>query len=472
MARTRMGKSTLMHHLVSHRMRQKAAGRDDDAIIVVDPHADLVDGILEQVPESLANRVRLIDLADPRGAPGINLLDTRIFTDRDRTADSVVRVARGLWDQWGPRMQSILEFVVKTLHEANETLDADKQFTILDGLKLLTNAPLRNEILGRVTDPYILEWWVNAFSGWSRDYRADSLAPVQTRLSYYSSSRRARAILGQSRSTIDIRRTILDGGILLVSTSQGVVGRDVAALVGSSLLNLADSVIREQGALSLEKRRGALVVVDEMQSMPGVDYESMLSELGKFGASFILATQSLEKLDDLSPTMRGTLLANVGCLAAFQVAGSDARQLVWELGKDRITEEDIVSLPVHHCYVRATVEKERMPTFSMMVRKPEGGDPARAARIRDLTSSYVTSHDEISLQQADARQRVEEWQEATEELKENRKQGQKGKTQKKAGRGKGQKPGGASRKDVRSRRLLGPSKEAAGDDKSQGVDGQ
>ena len=43
-----------------------------------------------------------------------------MFADRDRTADSVVRVARGLWDQWGPRMQSILEHTVKTLHEANE----------------------------------------------------------------------------------------------------------------------------------------------------------------------------------------------------------------------------------------------------------------------------------------------------------------------------------------------------------------
>ena len=52
--------------------------------------------------------------------------------------------------------------------------------------------------------------------------------------------------------------------------------------------------------------------MDEMQTMPGVDYESMLSELGKFGASFILATQSLAKLDDLSPTMRDTILANVG----------------------------------------------------------------------------------------------------------------------------------------------------------------
>ena len=114
-----------------------------------------------------------------------------------------------------------------------------------------------------------------------------------------------------------------------------------------------------------------------MQSIPGVDYESMLSELGKFGASFILATQSLAKLDDLSRTMRDTLLANVGCLAVFQVAGSDARQLVWELGKDRVTEDDITSLPVHHCYVRATVEKERMPAFSMMVRRARAGRPRR-----------------------------------------------------------------------------------------------
>ena len=82
----------------------QAEGRDGDAIVVVDPHADLVAGLLEQVPESLADKVRLIDLADEGNAHGINLLDTRIFSDRDRTADSVVRIARGLWEQWGPRM--------------------------------------------------------------------------------------------------------------------------------------------------------------------------------------------------------------------------------------------------------------------------------------------------------------------------------------------------------------------------------
>ena len=421
-ARTRMGKSTLMHHIVVHKMKEKAEGRDGDAIVVVDPHADLVGGLLEHVPESLISRVRLIDLADERGAPGINLLDTRIFADRDRTADSVVRVARGLWDQWGPRMQSILEQTVKSLHEANEhpSTNEDEQLTILDGLRLISDDKFRSGVLTKVTDPYLLEWWGRDFAGWRREYMADSLAPVQTRLSYYASSKKARAILGQSRSTIDLRKTILDGGVLLVSTAQGTAGRDVAALVGASLLNLVDAVIREQGSLPFEQRRGALVVVDEMQSMPGVDYESMLSELGKFGASFVLATQSLAKLDDLSRTMRDTILANVGCLAVFQVAGSDARQLVWELGKDRVSEDDITSLPVHQCYVRATVGTDRMPAFSMMARKPERGDPAVADRIRAEASSYVMPAEEIAAQQAEGRRRAEDYRRGVEDIRKGR----------------------------------------------------
>ena len=194
----------------------------------------------------------------------------------------------------------------------------------------------------------------------------------------------------------------------------------MAALVGASLLNLVDAVIREQGSLPFDQRRGALVVVDEMQSMPGVDYESMLSELGKFGASFVLATQSLAKLDDLSRTMRDTLLANVGCLAVFQVAGNDARQLVWELGKERVTEDDITSLPVHQCYVRATVGTERMDAFSMKVAKPERGDPERAERIRALAEGYVTTAWDIDESDADLRGLVDKYRRELEKLRKGR----------------------------------------------------
>ena len=126
--------------------------------------------------------------------------------------------------------------------------------------------------------------------------------------------RKAQDLQCQSRSTIDLRETMLEGGVLLVHTAQGTADRDMAALVGASLLNLVDSVIRERESPPLHRRRGALVVVDEMQSLSGVGCESILSELGRYGASFILATQSRAKLEDLPRAMPGTLLANVGCL--------------------------------------------------------------------------------------------------------------------------------------------------------------
>ena len=65
-----------------------------------------------------------------------------------------------------------------------------------------------------------------------------------------------------------------------------------------------------------------------------------------------------------------------------------------------MTEEDITSLPVHNCYVRATVGTERRPTFSMVTRKPEPGDPEVAARIRKLSEEYTTSTKQIVAREA------------------------------------------------------------------------
>ena len=462
-ARTRMGKSTLMHHLVTHKMQEKAAGRDGDAIVVIDPHTDLVAGILEHVPDSLADRVRLIDLSDETRSPGINLLDTRIFSDRDRTADSVVRVAKGLWEQWGPRMQSILEQTVKTLHEANEQMEAEQQFTILDGLKLLSNEPFRKDVLKKVSDPYLLEWWGQhlhrlepRLQGRLPGPRPDPAfllrvvqegeghpgpAPLHHRPAPDHPRRR-------SPSCIDIPGDRRQG--------RGRPGGRVAPQPGGR---------RDTGAgkPAPEQARGALVVVDEMQSMPGVDYESMLSELGKFGASFILATQSLAKLDDLSRTMRDTLLANVGCLAVFQVAGNDARTLVWELGKERVTEDDITSLPVHHCYVRATVGTERMPAFSMMVRKPEEGDPDTADRIREATSAYTVSDREGEYADADGHKKVGDYRKGVEDLEP----GRDGRAAGRGGRGpqnaeEQARPGSAGRRERGGVRRRGPHRRRRG----------
>ena len=389
-----------MSHVVGNRLLEKAAGRDDDAVVVVDPHADLVQGILERVPNGLGERVRLIDLGDKERSCGINLLDVHVFRDRDTTVDTIVRVAHGLWDQWGSRMQAILEHTLKALYEANRTLPRDEQYTLLDARLMLTDEDFRNKVLRRVRDPYILDWWQSDFGNWRSEYLADSVAPVQTRLAYYAASASARNILGQRSCTLDVSEVIGQGDVLLVSTDQGAVGQDVAALVGAAMLNLVESVVRRQGENPASKRRSAMVVVDEMQSIPGVRYESMLSELSKFGGVLVLATQSLSKLDELSPTMRDTLLSNVGCLCVFQVNAVDAERLLPELDAERLDEEDITGLPVHHCYGRLNAGGKRPIYFSMQLLPPLSGTPEAADAIRKASDAYTRPTSEVSGEQA------------------------------------------------------------------------
>ena len=74
-------------------------------------------------------------------------------------------------------LASILEQTVKSLHEANEhpSTDASEQYTILDGLKLLSDDKFRSRVLAKVSDPYLLEWWGRDFRSWHRQYKADAL---------------------------------------------------------------------------------------------------------------------------------------------------------------------------------------------------------------------------------------------------------------------------------------------------------
>ena len=412
-ARTRMGKSTLMHHIAVHKMREKAAGRDGDAIVVVDPHADLVAGLLRQVPESLIDRVRLIDLADQQRAPGINLLDTRVFADRDRTADSVVRVARGLWEQWGPRMQSILEQTVKTLHEANEHPETDQgsQHTILDGLKLLSDRKFRDGVLKpRSRTPTCWSGGPGTSAAgttstgptpWPRCRPASPTTPPPSGRGPSWASPAPPSTCGRPSWT---------AASCWCPPPKGAVGRDVSALVGASLLNLVDSVIREQESLPLAQRRGALVVVDEMQSLPGVDYESRCCR--SWASTGLPSSWRPRAWPSWTTSRRPCGTPSWPTWAAWRCSrwrASDARQLVWELGKDRVSEDDIVSLPVHHCYVRATVGTERMPAFSMMVRKPEEGDADVADRIRQAASAYTLSDRDLSFANDGAQQKVSEY---------------------------------------------------------------
>lgn len=399
-ARTRMGKSTLMGHVVGGYLRWKASGQCKDAIVVVDPHSDLVSDIMACVPPGIVSDVRLIDLGDPDRSCGINLLDVQVFRDRDATIAGTINVVRSILpEQWGGRMELIMRYALLALYEANRLRRPEEQYTLLDIRLMLAHDDFRRRVLKEVqaheeADQDVLDWWTNDFEKWTQQVRSEAITPVQNRLAYYSGSKVARRILGQRQCTLNLYDVISAGQILLVDTARGDVGEAVAAMVGAAILNLTSSIVSQQARYSPDKRRRVVLIVDEMQTIPGVPFDKMLAEHGKFGGSVIMATQSLAKLNEVALHMSDTVLANLGCLVVFQSNSTDAEALVRELDSDHLDALDITSLPRHHCYGRANLAGGST-YFSMQVLPPYQARQDIADWIRLGSHAYTRPTAEV-----------------------------------------------------------------------------
>lgn len=386
-----MGKSTLIKHVVGYAMRQKALGEYPGAIVVVDPHGDLVSDLLGLVPPDVAHRVRLIDLADQDRVAGVNVLSPEFSPDRDVTADLLVQVFSRHWRFWGPNMADILSHSVQTLHEANAHPDvrAEDAYTLLDARQLWGDEGFRRGVLQHVSDANQHRFWVEDFPVYQKGELMQTLNPIRNRLRAYADSRVASAILGQRFSTIDFKACIREGDIVLISTGGESTGKEVARLLGSYFLAMIDHVIRSQGELAEGDRQRVMVVVDEMQRIAGAPYESMLEEWRKFGGGLVLATQDLARVRELSATLESSLLKNVGVLASFRLDDEDAAKLAGNLGSERISKEDILGLPRHHAYIRLSASEESVPAFSVKVLPPVPENEVVARETRERCARYT-----------------------------------------------------------------------------------
>jgi hypothetical protein len=413
-ASTGKGKSTLFQHLAQALclMRNEMDGAVRPGLAFIEPHGDVVRALCGLLPARERDSVVLVDLADTGYPVGINPLDM-VGKDRDKAVDTLITIAEHLWEaSYGSRTENVLEYALKSLADANELLIArdpyegpDQQYTLLDVVPLLRLPSFRHAVLEQVRDGLLLDWWQHYYEPLDAHQQREITSSVITKLSKFASSRVARRILGQPRSTIDLREVVRQGKLLLVSTASGVVGADLSELIGIVLLGLFEAALAEQAAVSFDQRRRYLVLIDEFQVYRGANYQGMLAELRKYGGSFALATQSLAYLDRLERTLRATVLANIDHLFAFHMAGEDAR-LLHEL--DGIEEDDITNLDDFQCYVKLSLGGHRLPVFSLQIDAPPRPDEEGAQLVRLLSRERFARPAGVAddlIRQSQARQR-------------------------------------------------------------------
>jgi type IV secretory pathway TraG/TraD family ATPase VirD4 len=345
--KTGTGKSTLLETL----LRQDIGKGDGCA--VVDPHGDLVEKLYRWLPPARRADLVLFDPASGDGL-GFNPLAAVPPAKRSLAVAGLVEVFKKTWlDSWGPRVEHLLRNALFALLEQPEA-------TLSDIGRLLHDPSYRERAVERVTNRAVRSFWKDEYEGYSKSLRSLVVAPLENKLGAFLTDPKMRSVLAEGRQSLDLRRIMDDGKVLLVNLSKGRLGEGPAMLLGSLLVAHISLHGLARAELPEERRRDFFLYLDEFQTFATKNLTAMLSELRKYRVSLILANQYLDQLD---PEIRHAILGNVGTLITFRVGPTDARILAHEF-EPEFGASDLTNLPNHEIYVRLMVEGSMTRPFS------------------------------------------------------------------------------------------------------------
>ena len=330
---TGTGKSTSIINLARQDME---SGR---GLVVFDPHGDLIESIIAQVPESRIEDVVLVDPADIQHPIGLNILEAHTEQEKIVLSSDMVGIFKRIATSWGDQMSWILANAVDAF------LHHPKGGSLLDLRNFLVDATFRNKVLQEVTDPYIVSSWKEHFPMLKRHV----VAPLLTRLDTFLRPRIIRAMM-QQRSGLDLNTMIEDKKIILFKLSQGLIGEENAYLLGSLLVAKLHQAALARQALSKEERHPFFVYMDEFQHFLTPSMSSLLSGTRKYGLGLVLAHQEMQQLIQTDRGISSAVISNAHIRLMFRVGNEDAKRL--EKESRHFDAEDLMELGIGEAIIK------------------------------------------------------------------------------------------------------------------------
>ena len=322
---------------------------------IIDPHGDFAVDNLRFVPESRIKDVVYFNPADKEFPVAFNPLEVDDPNRKPNICSEVIGVLKRMFgDSWGPRLEHILRYTLLALLDRPET-------TLLDISRLLTDKDFRKETLDYCTDVTVLQFWKHEFGQWNDKQINESIAPVLNKVGAFTANPIIRNIIGQPKSSFNIRKIMDEGKILVVNLSKGLIGEDNAGILGAFLVTKVQLAAMSRSDIdNIDDRRPFYLYVDEFQNFATDSFAVILSEARKYGLNLTVANQYVAQMTD---SVRDAVFGNVGSTISFRVSADDAPILTKQF-EPTFEESDIIQLNNRHFIISMIINGEKVPAFS------------------------------------------------------------------------------------------------------------
>ena len=327
----------------------------NEGYCIIDPHGDFAIDNLHYVPKSRIKDVIYFNPADREHPVAFNPLEVDDPSRKPNISSEVIGVLKRMFgESWGPRLEHILRYTLLALLDRPST-------TLLDISRMLTDKDFRKETLDYCKDVTVLQFWKHEFGQWNEKQVNEAIAPVLNKVGAFTANPIIRNIIGQEKSSFDIRKIMDEGKILVVNLSKGLIGEDNAGILGAFIVTKVQLAAMSRSDIpNVEDRRPFYLYVDEFQNFATESFAVILSEARKYGLNLTVANQYIAQMTD---EVRDAVFGNVGTTISFRVSADDAPVLVKQF-EPTFEEGDLVQMNNRNFIISMIINGEKVPAFS------------------------------------------------------------------------------------------------------------
>lgn len=355
--KTGMGKSTLLENMAVQDIM------NGEGFAFIDPHGKTADLLLNYIPEERLQDVLYFAPFDLDYPVSFNVMEDVGADKRHLVANGLMSAFKKIWvDAWSARMEYMLSNTILALLEYPDS-------TLLGINRMFADKAYRKKVVENVTDPGVKSFWTEEFAKYTDRFAAEATPAIQNKIGQFTSNPLIRNMIGQPKSTFDLRKIMDERKIVIINLSKGQVGEANANLLGSMLITKIYLAAMSRADLTereLNKLPNFYLYVDEFQSFANESFADILSEARKYKLNLTIAHQYVEQMTD---EVKNAVFGNVGTMITFRVGAIDADLLEKEFAP-QFTAEDLVNLGFAQIYLKLMVDGVASRPFSGVTLPP------------------------------------------------------------------------------------------------------